>query len=984
MSTNKTATSANNLQSKQTLKAGGNAKHFHQFFTVYLIAVFLVVAVGLSSILFFLAQQYKHSQTLITEQLVPLQTQFLQQSYLINTNKLINGILQNANAHEFITLQQALSLQSKKLSLLKSEHKSRYQQWFSSNTIAMNLLTRIESSHADNELLKSKSLIQLDTLLDAIKIQLNTQQTASTQAALLSKVENQLTNIVAILKRLNLKTPLETFEQLSNQINAMFVADYAKQLADQLYANQGMSDIVRDFIRFEDMILKKYLLAKWRNNLRLINNYHQQLVVQQQQLQSIFDEQLASQQEANSASVINDYAVTNKETILINQLPLWVVIIFAFALTSVVGLLWLIRNKIKAASQFNVKCISYAIECEPSSSIAEEIYSFFQLDNQGFYSAETEQLIKKIQQKNINDCRGLGFLALTDKNQILAEEVVKDEAKQEQLKLELELVKFDVSAKFSSQLLLEQQRCEALHLDAIKQLVLLGCSAVTTTRSAINKKGTGEEENYLYHAHLKGRDLVRKLRQASCYRYLQSNDGLLTLSDVNIADQIQVIVFNLRNKLFLCKNRLSVSIDEKILTEVNLDAELFSEMFRVFIRLLFSQQTGKQLALNLQLVDKNNGQQIICFTGQVQGKEKIVQLPHTLQGFNDESAEKSELGDYFNTLLHYQHGDDVSTKLTEQAYQFSFTLPLAVANNQQEKHYPVLSLPGYLADIENVCVKLAAKYLAMPIEVLLAVKTPEKYQHLQQLLQGMGLQVTFVICELMLEKNWQSGRFAVLMTEIDCQPFTAFMVDEGEKSSNRIALTRGVFSLGDMIDITSKSKDYSHWVLGELNAKSAVSELITAMRPWIKEQKCGNFATEKVTQITSSHNNISVIAEDKLALTGLKQAHSFNFERYLKNQGSAELAIFMLEEYTTENIVLVKELSQAFTVNDTKKANTVIQALLVNGRILAAGHLLHLCQHWQALLSIQRLDNSEKLQIFLLNKTKKAVGEINQYAGTVA
>ncbi|MFQ3312454.1 MAG: hypothetical protein ACI9VO_001974 [Colwellia sp.] len=66
--------------------------------------------------------------------------------------------------------------------------------------------------------------------------------------------------------------------------------------------------------------------------------------------------------------------------------------------------------------------------------------------------------------------------------------------------------------KYNSQLLLEQQRCQGLHLAAIKQLVLLGSSAVTTTINTANEITTSREDNYLYYAHLQGRDLVRKLR----------------------------------------------------------------------------------------------------------------------------------------------------------------------------------------------------------------------------------------------------------------------------------------------------------------------------------------------------------------------------------------------------------------------------------------------------------------------------------------
>jgi hypothetical protein len=968
MSTNKTGS---NLSGEQAIETDSKAAPFYQYFTVYLIAIFLVVLAALSSALLFISQQSTSSQVLITEHLVPLQAQFLQQTYLINTNKLIDEILQNNNAHESITLQHELSLQSKKLSLLKSKYKGSYQRWVTNNNVATNLITRLEPSNTRNKALKNKALIQLDTLLDAIRIQLNNPQKKQGQVEVLSKVDSQLTSIVIMLKRLSLKTPVRDFEQLRDQINSMFVADYAKQLANQKYGSQGMADIIRDFIRFEDLILKRGLLVKWQGDLTLMDDYQQQLVAQQQQLHSILDSLSGSNQAGNPA--IRDYIATNKQAISANKLPLWIFILFAFTLSCVTALLWLIRIRIKSASQSATRFLDRVLDGEQVPLLKHNKIGFLQLEQENFYSIESEQLANKIQQLNRSNYSELEYLALADEKQVLAEHIVKYNVKKEQLKLELDLLEYNTSAKYKSQLLLEQQRCKVLYLAAIKQLVLLGSSAVTTTINTSNEKA----DNYLYYAHLQGRDLVRKLREASCYRYLQTNDAVLTLRDINIVSQIQATLLNLRHTLFFFKNKVSVSIDEKILTEVNLDAELFSEMFRAFIRLLFSQQTGRQLALNLQLVDKNNGQQKICFSGHVRSGDKIVKLPKAIQDLNDESTVHSKLGDYFITLLQYQHGEDVSAKLTDDGYDFSFTLPLAAASSQQEKSHSVLSLPGNVAEIDNICVKLVAKYLAMPIEVLLAVKAPEQYQRLQQLLQGLGLQVTFVSCERMLVKNWQSGRFAVLMTDIDCQPFCSFMIDEGEIAFDKIALVRGVFNLANFTAMTTKPNEYFDWDVGELNAQSTVAELITAMRPWIREKKNDLVLSEKIAIANASEG---IIHGEKLTA---HSAESFNFERYIKNQGSAELAIFMLEEYTTENILLVDQLSHAFANNNAKKADTAIQALLINSKILAADNLLELCQYWQKLLITHGLDNSEKVQVSLLRRTEQVAQDISQHADAV-
>jgi len=969
-----------NMHSKQTVKLDSSAKPLYQYFTVYIIAIFLLVAIGLSSISFFLSLQSKHAQTLITEQFIPLQTQLLQQTYLLNTGQLIDGMLQNSNADELIGLQQKLLLQSKKLLLLKSEHQPSYQQWFSSNNLTTRIVTRIESNHNSNEALKNKALLQLDSLLDAIKIQsnisssnplneqlaiplgtaLSKQKSSSAQAALLSKIENELSSIAMMLKRLTLHMPLSVFEQLRNRINELFVADYSKQLSEQQQENQGVADIARDLIRFEDLILKLAVLDKWHEHLRLMSEYQQQLSAQQQQLQNILYYLSKNDYEIDTAS--SDYIRANKDSIRANQVSKWVVIIFAVLLTCIASLLWLVRRRM----QFAVSFIDQALKAKKNTLI---------IDNSSDGS-ELELLVDKTHSGNYSESE---YQALTDKNQILEAQVLQDKDIKAQLKLELVSFELAVSTKYATQLLLEQQRCKALHLSALKQLVLLGNSAVSITANITNDTNT---ENYLHQAHFQVLELVRELRQLSCYRYLQNNDALLILNEVNIVDQIQAVVLNLHSELFNGKNKVSVSVDEKILNQVTLDTALFSEMLNAFIKLLFSGQTAKQLSLHLRLEDKNNDQQIILFSGDIEGAEKVVPLPQTLNVFYDKSTEHSELSTYFNTLLRFIHGNKASVNITDKGYQFRFSLPLTIASEQQTQHYPVLSLPGYLSDIENSCIKLAAKYLAMPIEVLLAVNKPAQYQRLQQLLQSMGLQVMFVTGEQALQKNWQSGRFALLITEIACQPFINFMIDEEDNSSGKDALVRGVFSLANFVGIRKKVPSFSHWVIGEIAAESPESEIITAMQPWLKQQKITSVHFKNAPKKTSIPNT------DKKSVTSAvlkdKSSVSFNVERYIKNQGSAELAIFMLDEYITENESQIKILSQAFINNDAKKADTAVQALLINSKILAADYLLHLCQHWQKLLTNKVLDNNNKVQISLLSKTTKAVQDISQYGNVIA
>lgn len=964
---------------KEVLEISSKSKIHYKSFTVYFIAIFVILGLSLTYSLWFLSQPKNQSRALITEQLASFKKKLLQQSYLIKTNKYIDEILQTSNANEAIILQQRLTLQSKKLLLLDSANHANhanFQEWLVNNNEALKTVIGIKSSHTANELLKNNSLAQLAALLGAIETLLSSQKFNTKRRQLLTTIQNKLSSLVIRLKDLNLHTSHSTFEQLQVHISDFFVEGYVRQLASAEPSSQDIADIVRDLISFENIILKQHFLSKWAGNLQLMADYHQQLTSQQQQLLNILhslsnnadilsDSSLALDNQLTGAGNLSLRLLVNQLTgdgdlsfrLLINQLisavnlPLRLIIILALTLLSIIVLLWLINRRIRAVILHTASCVKQTLEGEQSLEVFNQNQESWQFDNP--IIVDTEPLV---------------------------DEIVQDK---QELAPALKVIGNDVYSKEKA-LLLEQQRCRDWYLISIKQLVLLGNSAVSTK---INTKGlhsNNSDESYLYKAHLQGQSLARKLRETSYCCYLKSSDTVLTLSDVNFVAQVQAIIFNLRYQLLLCNNTVSVSIDEKIMSSVSIDAELFSEVFRVYILLLFSNKNDIKLVLRLALVDKNNGQQKVLFSGQIEGGERTKQLPIELQGFNNVDVAQSELEDYFNTLLQYQHGDNVNANLTDKGYQLSFTLPFVVTNNKEEHTYSTISLPGNLPEIELVKQKWSATYVAMPIEVLLAVKAPEKYQRLQQLLQSIGLQVTFVTCEVMQQKNWESGRFALLMTEFDRSPFTRFLIDDSDNVFDQVALIRGVFSLRSKLYFSDNVGHYSTWILGQLNAESTTEELIIVLKPWITLHNSDEVSTDRIIH-TNDNDSCTMVAasEEDVSVMPREQVNTFNFGRYIENQGSAELAFFMLEEYTTENITLVAKLTKAFMLNNAKNLDEVIQRLSINANILAADNLLLLCQRWRQILSDNSLDNSKATQINLLDNTEQAVLAIYEYAEVV-
>lgn len=166
-----------------------------------------------------------------------------------------------------------------------------------------------------------------------------------------------------------------------------------------------------------------------------MGDYRQQLIAQLQQLQSILDSFSGSNKAPNP--VISAYLTTNKQALSAIQLPLWIFIIFALTLICVTGLLWLIRSRIKSASQVATRYIDRALDGEKNLLITNRKVSFLQLGQKEFYSTESEQLVINIEKLKYSSYSEIEFLALPDKNKELAEKIVENNIKQEQLKPEL-------------------------------------------------------------------------------------------------------------------------------------------------------------------------------------------------------------------------------------------------------------------------------------------------------------------------------------------------------------------------------------------------------------------------------------------------------------------------------------------------------------------------------------------------------------------
>ena len=88
----------------------------------------------------------------------------------------------------------------------------------------------------------------------------------------------------------------------------------------------------------------------------------------------------------------------------------------------------------------------------------------------------------------------------------------------------------------------------------------------------------------------------------------------------------------------------------------------------------------------------------------------------------------------------------------------------------------------------------------------------------------------------------------------------------------------------------------------------------------------------------------------------------FNLLQYAANQGSPELAVYMLDEYMQDIDVAIEELTQAVKDNKSELIQAAIATLLMTTKILSADEFHLCCQNLQQ--AIIKNDN-ENISILL-------------------
>jgi hypothetical protein len=302
------------------------------------------------------------------------------------------------------------------------------------------------------------------------------------------------------------------------------------------------------------------------------------------------------------------------------------------------------------------------------------------------------------------------------------------------------------------------------------------------------------------------------------------------------------------------------------------------------------------------------------------------------------------------------------------------------------------------------------RFIPSKVEVLLGVTSVSKHQILLRILHWLGLQVTVVAQQKQLEHLWQSGRYLVAICEFSS--FNSIINNSSTSVRGLFALSNNKDKLDDFFDKMNLPKS---WHNGYLAPVLDIQQLIQQLSPWLKSAAgTGENQAILASPLHKQDNKHSVmpnIVPDKSDVTGeqvlnmadIEQSldFSFGFEQinkpraealdltqYAENQGSTELAAFMLDDYLADISTNIQALSSALAAQDYHLALALLQSLTTLANVIAARPLLAQCLQLSQLLSPKALNGAflvpekEALQR-QLNHLKLCLLQLTEFAEAI-
>jgi hypothetical protein len=670
-------------------------KPFYQQFRLKFIALCLlvIITIGLVSALFY--QTNVQDNALVKDQLVPMTQALKKINALQAVDQLIDDLLQPDNTGVLVKLHDELIILNRQFIRQNKADEQVFQQWLDENLLAEDIVSRVQDSYAYNQQLRQSSIIQLQLVLFSIQ-QVIDEQFASqkilneqleaeqeknrvtySRANLYVKLAQKsndlqqlkmlLVDVLIRFKALNINTSLTIFEELRIQTQQLFNL-HQQVISDGLI--KGIVDVNQQFHTLKEIVITgQKSLPKWQSYIRLIQDYQTNLREQQEQIKQLLLTPYNDYIQVDDASVINVFldkyldnynvalSAKNIVDILLSGIALSLLLFFF--------LLWRLQKQIKVSAQHGVEIIVNKINTQNKDVVANCI--------------ETQVVIEHLRAIPVHS-RGMEepqhsedeFEVLLSEYQATKlllsqqEKAIEDlNQDKEQQKLRLTLQIFDEMQRYQFLKKLITQVIQQ-HQEDCLNVNVLNANPLNTN------KGNLITQLMCLYQQFSGLHLALEM---------QSDKSRLTLTDVNLIDELYAALFNKQLEQQKYNNKLFVRCDERLLSKVKVDDNVFQHLISLLIDIVLTDCRSSQLLLQAQLQDKNEGQQLVNLSIIVNTNplKTLPTLIIQLLSFQSASRINSPLIDTFNLLLTKQHGENISAELVDDGYQLSFDLPLAVA-----------------------------------------------------------------------------------------------------------------------------------------------------------------------------------------------------------------------------------------------------------------------------------------------------------------
>jgi len=1089
-------------------------KPFYQKFRLKFVALcfLIIITIGLTSALFY--QTNVHDKGIVKNQLAPMRQALKKINALQAVNQLIEDILQPDNTGNLVKLHDELIILSRQLLQTNNDNTQVFQQWLDQNLLAEDIVSRVQDSYTYNQQLRQSSIIQLQLVLFSIQQVIDEQFTSQkilneqlaaeqeknrvtySRASLyvqraqkskdLQALKTLLVDILNRFKVLNTNTSLTIFEELRLKMLQLF-AQHQKAMSDEVI--KGIVDVNQQFDTLEKIVLtEQKSIPKWQSYIRLIHDYQTNLKEQQEVVKRLLLTPYKDDVQTSDIIVIKAFGasynieLSEKDiaNILLGGITLSLLCFFI--------LLWRLQKQFKISVRQGVDSIVSTIKNVPNKNIVancietQVIIDHLEKTSGHLESHEEPQHNEDEWQVLLNKYQAIEQVLSQQEKTI---EELHQNTEQQKLRLTLQI--FDEMQRY--------QFLKKLIVQVIQQHqeYCLNVNVLNTTPLTTNKGHLITQLMCLYQQ-FSGLHLALEMK---------SDKSRLTLTDVNLIDEVYAALLNKQQEQHKYDNKLFVRCDERLLSKVKVDDNVFQHFISLLIDIALKNCKSSQLLLQAQLQDKNEGQQLVSLSVIV-NTSSLKTLPTLItQLLNSQSISSinSPLIDAFNLLFAKQHGENISAELVDDGYQLSFDMPLAtvepesisnkiglngtnimllsnnvilaeliesivfpangkleritqidIFNNQfteeklNRKKFNVVVVTSDIAAVhldliiqkinilpqllqpklmvlqsnelnyerfgfydqaeqifckdtfvENILSLLKGdrltnrllssesfvshEILPARLPLLLAVQSPQTYQNLQRLLHWLGFHVTIVANEYEQKILWKTGVYNILMTEF---PESA-LIERATIASINI----GVLSLTDVLPKTKNKTPFDQWHINQLNfaGEITLAELSESLAPWLKKKN----AIKGELVLDQSNNKVElalpesayedvVISEVTQSLADNANKAIFDFSQYLQHQGTVELALFMLDDYTQDNHQQLDALIEAIKEKNLAQANASNAALALNATILSAPRLQLLCTKWSKLLSGVEIPNSLEKVNDLLKETRIVLTEIDNYA----